>query len=102
MSHESDLIIPRPALNDKAVIIPSFAGMPRPPLDHSPTEQDARAAEALFAAKQKENSNVAGLLGLWTGTMLLNDLAMDMFNEPAEEEEPEKKNSDDDEKDGSP
>jgi hypothetical protein len=102
MAHESDLVVPHPALNDKAVIIPALANMPRPPLDHSPNEQDARAVEALFAAKQKENSNVAGLLGLWTGTMLLNDLAMDMFSETPDDEEPEKKQADDEDKDRLP
>jgi hypothetical protein len=91
MSHESNLVVPLPSLTEKAVIIPALEAMPRPPLDHSPNAGDARAVEALFAAKQKEPSAVAGLLGLWTGTMLLNDLAMDLFSEPAGEVEPEEK-----------
>jgi hypothetical protein len=90
MSHESNLVVPLPSLTEKAVIIPALEAMPRPPLDHPPHESDARAVEALFA-KEKEPSAVAGLLGLWSGTMLLNDLAMDMFSEPAGEVEPEKK-----------
>jgi hypothetical protein len=91
MSHESDMVMPRPPLHEKEIIMPVLEAMPRPPLDHSQQENDARVVEALFAAKERESAAVAGLLSLWTGTMLLNDLAAETFSEPADEFEPVRK-----------
>jgi hypothetical protein len=48
-----------------------------------------RALEAVFTAKEKESATVAGLLGMLSGTMVLHDLAVDTFSEPADEVEAE-------------
>jgi len=54
-----------------------------------PTPEQVQAAEALFAAQDRESSTVAGLLGMWTGVMLLNDLAHEHLSEPVDELEDE-------------
>jgi hypothetical protein len=89
MSHETDLVVPLPAQSEKVVLMPLLDAAHHPPLAPAPTEKELQAVEALFAAKERESAAVAGLLSLWTGTMLLNDLAMDAFSEPAGEVEPE-------------
>jgi hypothetical protein len=69
--------------------------VPGPPHPMTPpSEEQRQAAEAVFAAEEREHNTVAGLLGLWTGTMLLNDLAQEHFSRPAgelEEEELERR-----------
>jgi hypothetical protein len=55
---------------------------------HSPDQ--IRAADAVFA-QHKEHSVVAGMLGLWSGALLLNDLAKEHFTESVDDEEEEKK-----------
>src|SRR5207244_4294478 len=95
MSHESDLVVPMPPQVEKAIIMPVLDPLHYPPLEHSPNEGEIRAVEAVFAAKERESAAVAGLLSLWTGTMLLNDLAMDAFSEPAGEVERELKKPED-------
>jgi hypothetical protein len=65
---------------------------PAPPiLDHpapAVTPEQARAADAVFA-EQKESSVLAGLLGLWSGGMLLKDLATEHFAQAEDEDEEE-------------
>ncbi len=51
--------------------------------------EQVRVAEALFAAQQQEQNAVAGMFGLWMGTMLLNDVAVETFTKPAGEFEAE-------------
>jgi hypothetical protein len=85
------MVVQLPSDLDKAILMPVQAS-PAPPhasVAHDPNEM--KAIEAVFAAREKESQTVIGLLGLWTGTMLLNDLAMEVFREPAGEVEPEKK-----------
>ena len=63
-----------------------------PALDHpapAVTPEQARAADAVFA-EQKEGSALAGLLGLWSGGMLLKDLATEHFAQAEVEEEEDK------------
>jgi hypothetical protein len=60
------------------------------PLPAAPTAEEARAVEAIFA-QQEESRQVAGLLGLWTGTLVLHDLAVEHLGPPANEEEREQK-----------
>jgi hypothetical protein len=55
---------------------------------HSPDQ--IRAADAVFAQHQ-EQSVVAGMLGLWSGALLLNDLAKEHFTESVDEEEENEK-----------
>lgn len=72
---------PGEAVQAAAALIP---GPPHPP----PTPAEARAAEAVFASEQKEQATVAGLLGMWTGTLLLHDLAHEHLSGPADEDDP--------------
>src|SRR5438093_5080716 len=75
---------PEEAAKAAAVVVPG-PPHPVPP----PTPEQVRAAEALFAAQERESATVAGLLGMWTGVMLLNDLAQEHLSEPAGEVEPD-------------
>jgi hypothetical protein len=65
---------------------PPPAEIVQPPPTPSPA--DLRAADAVFA-EQKDGSVVAGMFGLWSGALLLNDLAREHFTEEADEEEDE-------------
>ena len=49
------------------------------------TPDEAAAVEAVFA-QQQESDLVAGLLGLWTGALVLHDVAVETFS-PATDEE---------------
>src|SRR5438046_462164 len=52
---------------------------PSPP----PSPEQVQAAEAVFAARERESETVAGLLSMWTGITLLHDLALETFGKPA-------------------
>jgi hypothetical protein len=94
MTHESTLVLPVAVQVDKAVFAPAHQS-PAPVLPGPADSEQVRALEAVFTAKDKESETVAGLLGLVTGTMVLHDLAVEAFSEPAgeveAEEEPDKK-----------
>jgi hypothetical protein len=97
MTHESTMILPAAVQVDQALFAPG-ADTPAPVLrDTLADSQQVRALEAVFAAKEAENHTVSGLLGLWTGTMILHDLAIDTFSEPAGEVEAEGKPKEDEE-----
>jgi hypothetical protein len=51
-----------------------------------PTPDQVRAADAVFS-QNREHSVVAGMLGLWSGGLLLHDLAKEHFAEPVDDEE---------------
>jgi hypothetical protein len=54
-----------------------------------PSPEQVRTADEVFSHSQ-ESRAVAGVLGLWTGALLLHDLAVEHFESPPEEdEEPE-------------
>ena len=64
------------------------------PADVTPatlTPEQAQAVEAAFTQSDQESHTVAGLLGMWTGTLLLHDLMQEHFSEPAGEVEAEQK-----------
>jgi hypothetical protein len=89
MNHESLMVVPHPSQIDKVVVTPA-AEAPAPPDSRVIADPEhQRAAEAVFAARQQESDTVIGLLGLWTGVALLNDLAIETFSEPAGEVEAE-------------
>lgn len=89
MTHESTLALPVAVQVDKAMFAPAHQS-PAPVLPSAPADSEqVRALEAVFAADEKESSAAASLLGLWTGAMLLHDLAVETFSEPAGEVEPE-------------
>jgi hypothetical protein len=89
MSLDSPFAVQLPSDINKDILIPARVAMapPHPALVHDP--EQAKAVEAVFAAREQESQAVVGLLGLWTGTMLLNDLAIEAFSKPAGEVEPE-------------
>jgi hypothetical protein len=91
MTHEAPLHLPMAVQVDKALIEASqqIPGPPAPlPLHDA---EHTRALEAAFVASEKESEQVMGLLGMWAGTALLRDLAIETFSEPAGEIEPEAK-----------
>jgi hypothetical protein len=91
MTHEAPLNLPMAVQVDKA-LIEAAQQVPAPPLPIAPGDSEqVRALDAAFDAREKESEQVSGLLGLWAGTALLRDLALDTFTEPAGEVEPEKK-----------
>jgi len=64
--------------------LPADASLP------TPTADQVQASDGVFA-QQDEHQVVAGLLGMWTGVLLLHDLAVDTFQVPESEEEPRRK-----------
>lgn len=53
-----------------------------------PSPEEARAVEAIFA-QQEEAHLVSGLLGMWTGAMVLKDIAAETFGRSEEDDEPD-------------
>src|SRR5438128_882524 len=60
---------------------------PSPP----PSPEQTRVADAVFAAQERESETVAGMLSMWTGVMLLHDVAVETFSKSAGEEDEGKK-----------
>jgi hypothetical protein len=83
MTHEQFLPIPvtqvvveTPAVLQPAEVLPQQQTSP----------EQVRAVDGVFS-ESSEGEKVLGLVGLWTGAMLLKDLAAEHFHLPAEEEE---------------
>jgi hypothetical protein len=80
MSDEFVLVAPKVVIPAETVVVPvEQVPMPGVTVEQPPPEQ-GRAAEAYFS-RQEENHLVAGLMGMWTGTLLLHDLAVEHFEE---------------------
>jgi len=56
-----------------------------------PSQEQVRAAEAVFSQQDREANAALGLLGIWTSTVLLHDLALEHFWSSKGEEEEEAK-----------
>ena len=55
-----------------------------------PSPEQVRAAEAVFSQQQDSDSHaVLGMLGIWTSTVLLHDLALEHFWSSQSDEEEE-------------
>ncbi len=65
------------------------AAVPAKPIPPLSPEQIQAVDQAL--AGDSENKEVAGLLSLWAGSMLLKDLAEEHFKLPVDEDEAERK-----------
>jgi hypothetical protein len=93
MSHEMPHIAPL-EVRPVEVVTPPPAEPALPPQLTAVDPEQVQQLDAFFARKD-ENSTVAGLLGLWTGALVLHDVARDHFAPPVgeveDEEEPEKK-----------
>jgi hypothetical protein len=57
-------------------------------LHPDPTPEETLAVEAVFA-QERESQVVLGMLGVWTGALVLHDLAVEHFSRPEDEEEDE-------------
>ncbi len=74
------------------VVLPPAAApglvLPEP----APTPEQVRAAEAVFA-QDPESEAVAGLWGMWAGTLALHAIAVDTFQTPEEDEKKDDPNN---------
>jgi hypothetical protein len=86
MSDEFALIAPKVVIPVETVVAPveqvPLAGV----TVEAPPPEQGQAAEAYFS-RQQENHLVAGLMGMWTGTLLLHDLALEHFEDRDEIDE---------------
>jgi hypothetical protein len=57
----------------------------------APNVEQQEAVAAVFRHQLREADQAAGLLGMWTGTLLMHDILKDSLQEPAGEVEVEKK-----------
>jgi hypothetical protein len=62
-----------------------------PPAAPVRTPEQIRADDQLFAAQEREQQFVSGILGMYTGAMLLKDLAAEHLQRDEEETQPEAK-----------
>ena len=85
MNPVPSVVVPVASYNVQAEVPPAdeaIASASQPP----PSAEQVRAAQAVFS--QHSDANFAfGLLGVWTSTLLLHDLALETFSAPADEEE---------------
>jgi len=80
MSDEFILVAPKVVIPAETLTPPvDVAPLPGVTVEAPPPEQ-VRAAEAYFT-RQEENHLVAGVMGMWTGTLLLHDLAVEHFED---------------------
>ncbi|MBI1914077.1 MAG: hypothetical protein HYS12_04980 [Planctomycetes bacterium] len=54
-----------------------------------PSPEQVRASEAVFSQQEQEAKACLGLLGIWTSTVLLHDLALEHFWTSRDDEEDE-------------
>jgi hypothetical protein len=90
MFDETIMIIP-PARQEE---VKAVVEQPAPHLHNQeqtlppPTQEQVRAVEAVFRDHDdQETRAVAALMGVWTGTLLLRDVAIETFDESADEKE---------------
>jgi hypothetical protein len=87
------VFVPSPPEEAPPPEAPKFDQEPTPA---QPSPEEARAVEVVFA--QEENRLVGGLIGLWSGALILHDIAVDTFSPPAneDEDEPDPRNKEED------
>jgi hypothetical protein len=84
MELQTPIVAPPTANLTQAVAIPvDEVERPNPPMVQ-PTAEEVEAREAVFSARDQESDTVAALLGMWTGAILLKDLAVENFSKPAD------------------
>ncbi len=83
MSHDPLIALPDTKLVVEAparpVVEAPSAALP------APTPEQERAADGVFGDR-KESDAVAGIIGMWTGVLLLHDLAVEHLDRPDEEQ----------------
>jgi hypothetical protein len=89
MSEHIPIVVPHPSEHVQAqVLLPAEESNAVQAVTPSSPEH-SRAVEAVFAQPEEKTSHVANFFGLWTGAMLLKDMALDALHEEEEEEEEE-------------
>jgi hypothetical protein len=100
MSEELVLIAPQIVVPSETVMPP----LPEAPLPGTslemPQPEQIQAVDGVFTRQQDEEAQfVAGLIGLWTATLLLRDLTVEHLSGPVDEEKPRRKFQRDEERD---
>jgi hypothetical protein len=89
-AHESILEAPR-HLVLREMVLPPAAAPARPAEILPPSEEQTLATDEYFAQVAEEPGAeaqaAAGLMGLWAGTLMLHDLAVEHLRGPKDEEE---------------
>ncbi len=87
MSHDVSVVIP-PTTEQVRAIMDRALQAPLPSVPAAPlSPEQVRAADAVFSQHDPDSDKVAGLIGLWAGTLILHDVARDTFDPPAGEAE---------------
>jgi hypothetical protein len=84
MSHETPALILPPSGPVEELFPPPAAIQPAADALTTPSPEQIRAVEAVFAQQQKESATVANLLGLYTSGVLLHNLAVDSLKSEEE------------------
>lgn len=89
--HEAMPILVRPPIEQQPEVIDLHApGTTSEP----PTQEEGRAAAAIFARQEKESATAGAIMAVWAAGMVLPDMIRDMKeanDRDNEEEEPQKK-----------
>jgi hypothetical protein len=85
MSHQSGTVfLPADVVQVQLNLPPAEAPMLMADTAQPLTPEQLRAVEAAFAQQQHEADLAFGLVGMWTSTALLRDLAIEHFDEEEE------------------
>jgi hypothetical protein len=86
MLHEPSMIVPPPP---QRMEVPALIPPPLTTALAPPTPEQVRAVDAVFTANpgQAEAHAVEGLICLWSGTLLLHDLAREHFGKARDRED---------------
>jgi hypothetical protein len=88
MEHEILVVAPQQRIAEvKVVQPPADAQLQRNVELATPTAEQAREADRVFAQQEKESQQVAGLMGVWTSVLLGHDLLVDHLNRPEKEKD---------------
>ena len=88
MSHEWNIVTPH-AERLRILQEQQAQRLPAPEVAAPIDPEHVRAVEAVFSRQDKESDQVLGLIGLWSGTLLMHDLAREAFDKSAQEKEEE-------------
>jgi hypothetical protein len=91
MSIDVQHVLPPVAVIYHEEVLASGLVAPAPPLpDVGINPEQLKEVDQVFSSKEKEADKVTGLIGMYTGVMLLHDLALEAFTPaPGEFEEEE-------------
>jgi hypothetical protein len=82
-SHQSMIVLAPPEHSRPAPPLEAPAGAEALP---TRTPEEIRALEAVFAQQEKESNTVAGMVFMPMAAMVLRDILVEEFAEPADEE----------------